>query len=459
MGLHLPERLTMNGEEKLKVVIAGGGIAAVEGMLALHELARSRIDLEVVAPNEALSIPALGVAEPFGLSAPPAVPLADVCRDMGAARRRDSVRSVDIATRTLQTERGDEIAFDALLVAIGATAETAVPGAITYRGPRDNAEIRKLLSEVERSEVARIAFAVPTSIQWPLPTYELALLTATELENQGMDAELFLVTNEASPLSLFGKRASDGVRELLEGVGVELITNAPAAEAGGSGLALHDGRILPADRVVASPRLTVPPIEGIPQGPEGFIGTDSSMRVEGMSRVYAAGDATWFPIKQGGVATQQADVAATVIASLVDPDIEIERFRPTLRGVLFTGGAPRFLRTAVGQRTEASTESVTPLWWPPAKVAGTHLAPYLAKLGLGVALQDLEPLNAENPEEAALEQRDALELALSAAEADAHSRDYRAALRWLDVAQQLSLALPEEYDAKRREWEDAAAGG
>jgi sulfide:quinone oxidoreductase len=443
----------MNERERLKVVIAGGGIAAAEAMLALHELAHPRIEIELISPNDVVAIPALGVAEPFGLAPAGELPLADVCRDVQASHRQDSIRAVDADARTVETESGDEVTFDALLLAIGATAQPALPGAITYRGPRDNALIRDLLDEVERGEAKRVAFAATTSARWPLPIYELALLTATELENRFVDAELCLVTNESSPLSLFGQRASHGVRELLEGLGVELVADARVAGAGGAGLTLHDGRVLTADRVVALPRLTVEPIEGIPQGPEGFIGTDSAMRVEDTPRVYAAGDATWFPIKQGGIAAQQADVAATAIASLAVPELEIEPFRPTLRGVLFTGGPPRYLRTVVGHRLEASAESVTPLWWPPSKVAGIYLSPYLANRGLGVALEDLEPVQTEHPEEAEAEQREALELALSAAEVDANSGDYRSAVRWLDVAQELNLALPDDYAEKRREWE------
>ena len=447
----------MNEQDRLKVVIAGGGIAAAEAMLALHELGHRRIELEVIAPNETVHIPALGVAEPFGLAARAELALSDLCRDVEASHRLDSVRAVDAGARTVRTERGHEVPFDALLLAVGTNAQPALPGAITYRGPRDNGLIRELLDDVERGDATRVIFAVTTSIRWPLPVYELALLTATELDRRWVDTQLSLVTEESLPLSLFGTRASQGVRELLEELDVELITGARVASAGGAGLTLQDGRVLTADHVVASPHLTVEPIEGIPQGPEGFIGTDSAMRVEGTPRVYAAGDATWFPIKQGGVATQQADVAASAIASLAIPEIEIESFRPTLRGVLFTGGPPRFLRTAVGRRAEASTESVTPLWWPPAKVAGKRLAPYLAHRGLGVTLEDLQPLQTEHPEEAEPEQREALELALSAAEADANSRDYPAAVRWLDIAEELNLALPEQYAEKRREWEAAAS--
>ena len=442
----------MKDEEQFKVVIAGGGVAAVEAMLALYELAHRRIELELIAPNDELILPALAVAEPFGITPPPAIPLDDVCRDVHASHRRDALRGIDAGARIAYTESGTEVPFDALLLAIGASAHPALPGALTYRGIRDNAEIHELLLAAEAGEVGRIVFAVPTSIQWPLPIYELALLTATELQSREADTILTLATHESSPLSLFGRRASDAVGDLLKEAGVELVTNARAAAFQAGGLALHDGRVLPAARVVASPRLTVAPIDGLPQGTDGFIGTDSAMQVEGTPRVYAAGDSTWFPIKQGGMAAQQADTAATAIASLVDPAIEVERFRPTLRGVLFTGGAPRYLRADVGRLAASSAESATPLWWPPAKVAGKHLAPYLAKRGLGVSLEDLEPLHGEGREGAEQDQREALDLALAAADADARGRDYQAALRWLDVAEELNLALPEEYAEKRRDW-------
>lgn len=449
----------MNEGTKFKVTIAGGGVAAVEAMLELHHLVGAQIDLELISPNEELRLPALAIGEPFGIAAPPAIPIAEVCRDVGAVHRRDGLRGIDPDARTAHTESGDQVPFDALLVAIGVFARPALPGALTYRGRRDNAEIGALLLAAEEGKVERIVFAIPTSIQWPFPIYELALLTATELQNRKASADLALITHESSPLALFGRRASRSVGELLDRAGVELVTNAHAAGIQGGGVALHDGRVFPADRVVASPQLGVPPIDGLPQGPDGFIGTDLEMRVEATPHVYAAGDATWFPIKQGGLAAQQADIAARSIASLIKPELEMKRFKPTLRGVLLTGGAPRYMRAEVGRRAASSAESAAPLWWPPAKVAGRHLAPYLAKRGLEVSLEDVEPLHGEDHQESEEDQHEALELALAAADADARWRDYRAALRWLDVAQDLNIGLPAAYAKKRRDWEAAASQG
>jgi hypothetical protein len=147
--------------------------------------------------------------------------------------------------------------------------------------------------------------------------------------------------------------------------------------------------------------------------------------VETLRHVYAAGDATWFPIKQGGIATQQADVAASAIASDLGLPVDPEVFEPVLRGVLLTGAAPEFIGA------EAH-------WDPRGKIAGRYLAPYFA----GQA----------GPSDVASNHEAALELALQAADAAAGWKDPKDALRWLDVAEGLNVALPMEYADKRREW-------
>ena len=102
-------------------------------------------------------------------------------------------------------------------------------------------------------------------------------------------------------------------------------------------------------------------------------------RVRGADDVYAAGDGTWFPVKQGGLACQQADAAAESIAAQAGADIEPAPFRPVLRGKLMTGAQPLYMRSDIsGTAGDESTSSGHTLWWPPGKVAGAYLAPYLA---------------------------------------------------------------------------------
>lgn len=101
--------------------------------------------------------------------------------------------------------------------------------------------------------------------------------------------------------------------------------------------------------------------------------------MEGVVDVFAAGDVTDFPIKQGGIATQQADAAAQAIAARAGAPVEPEPFRPVLRGVLLTGAVPRYLAAKVeGGHGETSEVAAEPLWWPPAKIVGRYLAPFLA---------------------------------------------------------------------------------
>ena len=108
--------------------------------------------------------------------------------------------------------------------------------------------------------------------------------------------------------------------------------------------------------MISLPRLEGRPIDGIPHDEDGFIGVDEHGGVIGLERVYAVGDVTTFPVKQGALATQQADTVAETIAAAAGAGIEPEPFDPVLRGVLFTGDQPRYLygRPTGGQAKRAS---------------------------------------------------------------------------------------------------------
>ncbi len=115
----------------------------------------------------------------------------------------------------------------------------------------------------------------------------------------------------------------------------------------------------------------------MPDAGRGFVPTNQHGRVEGRENVFAAGDITTFPLKQGGIATQQADAAAASIAALAGAPVRPRPFRPVLRGLLLTGLSPRFMSASLlDDSSEVDTE---PLWWPPAKIVGRYLAPFLAE--------------------------------------------------------------------------------
>ncbi|MDP9133865.1 MAG: hypothetical protein M3N56_03445 [Actinomycetota bacterium] len=235
--------------------------------------------------------------------------------------------------------------------------------------------MRALLDELEQGAVRRITFVAPTVVGWTLPLYELALLTARHAATKRLRLEIALVTPERRPLALFGERPSAAVAELLAAAGIEFIGASQVEVGAGEVRLVPGGRTLDVERLVALPLVRGPELQGVPAEPEfGFIPVDRHGRVDGLDRVYAAGDATSFPIKQGGLAAQQADAVAEHVAARHGARVEPSPFRPVLRGLLFAGGAERYLRAPEQGEGAAAAR---PLWWPPTKIAGRYLAPYL----------------------------------------------------------------------------------
>jgi len=231
---------------------------------------------------------------------------------------------------------------------------------------------------------------------------------------------------------------------------------------------LDHGASVAAGATVVLPPVQGPWIEGLPTDDQGFIPVDRHGRVAGAAGVYAAGDATSFPIKQGGLATQQADAAAATLAADLGLRSDAPAFRPVLRGLLLTGGAPLYLRAelegaeAVGRsrtvssrvRGEASTRA---LWWPPGKVAGRYLAPYLATARpIALGREPLVDRAATASHEPAPDADEALELALLLADEDARTGDLAQALHALDAAAALGGGvLPAAAAEKRAAWRAA----
>ena len=365
-----------------RVVIAGGGVAGIEALLALHALAAHRVELTLIAPTESFVYRPLAVAEPFALGSPRRTPLVDAARAADAAFVQAPLTSVDVAQRTVQLGDGQELPYDSLLLATGAAAEPALTdGVLTWDDRSDVDLLGGLLRDLEEGYSKRLAIVVPPGPGWPLPAYELALLIAGQARGMGVEPEITLVTPEQAPLAIFGSRAVEVVAEELQRAGVRVELGAYASVDPGPPRALvlrPSGRKLEIERVLSLPRLRGRAPNGVPADPDGFITVDAHGRVVGAEGVWAAGDGIAFPVKFGGLAAQQADAAAADIATLAGAAVERKPFRPVLRGRLLTSRGPRYLRyDAAGGGGEGEATSHT-LWWPPGKVAGRWLAPWLA---------------------------------------------------------------------------------
>jgi sulfide:quinone oxidoreductase len=349
--------------ESARVVIAGGGVAGLEACLALRSfLDEGQLAIDLLCPQPCFEYRPLAVLEPFDGAPSWRMELATFAADQSARLVRGALTAIDPDRRLAIPDYGDPLPYDALLVCVGARPVRAVRGAITFRGSRDAELVRAAL---ELLDGATIAFTAPLGAFWTLPLYELAILAAARLRSR---ARVLLAVPEATPLRAFGARASTAVGELLAAHGIEFRGGVRPVAADAGELELDDGERIRTDVVVALPALRGRPIEGLPQDAEGFVTVDDHGRVEGLDAVYAAGDMTTFPLKQGGLATQQADAAADTILARLGLPIVPRRFEGILRGVIYTDREPSYLRADTAPQSWS-------MWWPPSKIAGRHLAP------------------------------------------------------------------------------------
>jgi sulfide:quinone oxidoreductase len=368
----------------LRVLIAGGGVAGLEALLGLRDLAGERVTLRLLSPEPEFVYRPMAVAEPFGRGRAARHELSRIADDVGAELVMDALTGVDADAGVAVTARGERLRYDALLVAVGAGSEPALRRALTWTPETDPELFGGLLRDIDDGYVKRVAFVVPPGVAWALPAYELALMTGWQAWGMGHDdVRVTIYTPEDAPLALFGASAAAAVRDDLEEAGVEAETGVYVAEdPGGSGrFLLHPGeQVLDAERVVALPRAVGPGVHGLPSDQRGFVLTDRYGSVPGADRVWAAGDAVAFPVKQGGLASQQADAAAESIAALAGADVEPRPYRPVLRGLMLTGRGKAWMRQAAAGGDGEGTAVRRALWWPPTKIAGRYLSPYLAAL-------------------------------------------------------------------------------
>ncbi len=365
--------------EKLRVIIAGGGVAALETVLALGDLAADRTDVTVLAPNTEFVYRPMTVREPFAYGPAHRYPLAPIIRDAGAKLLADELVWVDPIKQTIHTKGGDSIEYDALMLALGAKASQRYTHALTIDDRRLDETLHGLIQDVEGGYVRSLAFVSPGRMAWPLPLYELALMTAGRAYDMDIKLSVTIVTPEDAPLAIFGAAVSSAVGELLQKAGIQTMNSAYAEIPAQGQVVINPGdRRLQVDRTIALPELYGPSVRGIPLGEHGFIPVDPYCQVPDVGPIYAAGDATAFAVKHGGVASQQADTAAQAIAALAGAPITPEHFDPVIRGMLLTDGKPLYLTAKItGGHGFSSEITDTPTWSPPSKIAAKYLAPRL----------------------------------------------------------------------------------
>ncbi|HEY7050413.1 MAG TPA: FAD-dependent oxidoreductase [Jatrophihabitantaceae bacterium] len=361
------------------VVICGAGVAGVEGLLRLRRLAGDRVDVTLVSPAEEFVYRPLTVLEPFTGQPARRYPIARIAADTGAHWVRDSLAWLDRDHRIVHTTGGRQLDYDALLLAIGGAEREPSPHVDVFSGRGEL--YRRVLDEVETGRTTQLAFVLPPGPSWPLPLYELALLTAARACATGRSLRLDFVIPGPRPLAAFGGDAGEIMARLLSDAGITLHPGSRPRIVAPRRLVLGpDEIVLVPDRIISLPTIAGPSVRGIPGfALDRFLHVDEYCRVlDTGGRIYAAGDATDLPVKHGGVGAQQADVAAAGIAHLAGVGPAPERLRPRIDASLITGGKPLYLSAYLidGTGWQARIHSEPP-WAAGQKVVAEELGRFL----------------------------------------------------------------------------------
>lgn len=371
-----PQRfLRASTTRPVDVVVAGGGIAGIEAVLALRDLGEDRLRIHVVAAHPSFSLRPQVLGEPWGRP-PLRLGLAALCESFGVAFTPARVNRVDTAARRLWTTAGQELAYERLLLAPG--------GRLTLPYPLTRViGFGTLPRTLAEAETGSVAIVVPPGTSWTLPAYELALLTAADHPGR----EVRVVTAEATPLEAFGPGAEAGIRAFLARHGVTVDCDHPVG--------LGDDPSDLADTVVALPLVQGPGLLGVAIDAEGFVRAGADMAVPGTDDVWVAGDAVAGGVKQGGLAAQHADMAAAAIVRSAGGSAPRARSGPVLRGKLAARGEELYLRRVLGGGHDGQT-SERPLWMPPSVVCAWRLARWLEHEG-GAAATALAHVSGPDP--------------------------------------------------------------
>jgi len=365
----------------MRVLTAGAGVAGLESGLALKALAGERVELTLISPERDFVYRPVSVLEPFVDAPPRKLSLASFVADVGAKHEVGTLERVEPERRLVHVSDGRALSYDALVIASGARLEQIGRGSIQLDISAIGASLHPLVQDIDRGSINSVAFVAPRPT-WPLLSYELALLSRARAHERGAELAISVVSEGARPVQELGPAVSDAVAQVLQEAGIDTIGEAGPIDSDAASITTAAGT-LAFDRVVAVPRLRGPGIDGLPSDGRGFLPIDLGGALLDVEHVYAAGDASDFPVKFGGVAARQADAVASAIAAAAGAPVEPRSFDGIVHGVLLNPAGRRSVYFSVRfdegvvceSRVSDSSESAA--WAPEAKLDAVYLAAYL----------------------------------------------------------------------------------
>src|SRR3954451_1676070 len=142
----------------LKVLVAGGGVAGLEALLALRDLAGDRVDLTLIEPASEFVFRPMATAETFARGHGQRVPMLRLASDVGARLHHARLTGVDGERQLAVVDDGEPLPYDALLVAVGAESEPAFRRAMTWTPETDPEVFGGLRRDMEEGYSKTVAF-------------------------------------------------------------------------------------------------------------------------------------------------------------------------------------------------------------------------------------------------------------------------------------------------------------
>ena len=325
--------MTVKGADmsKPRVLILGGGFAALEAAFLMRMRMRDAADITLVSDSHEFVFRPNTIYIPFG--ADPSSVLVGLHKPLARrhiAFQHGSVTGVDPAQQMVELADGRQLDYDRLIVATGAAmAPAEVPGLAEHAATIWTAEtmldvrerFMRVRSRARRGQTQRVLFLVPPNNKCAGPLYEIVLMLETWLRREGVREKVDIgwTTYEQSYIQAFGPRLHDVVKAEFAERGIEGWTNEIVEEVRPGEVRYVDGSVRGFDELIAfPPYVSAVRYEALPSDDRGFIGTDLGTRqVIGHPDIYAPGDAGDFPIKQAFLAFLQADTVAEHISSSV----------------------------------------------------------------------------------------------------------------------------------------------
>ena len=210
-------------EAPMRVLIAGGGMAALETVMALRSLAGDRVAIALIAPDAEFVYHPIAAKAPYAVGRMRRIPLERLLADAGAQRFPLNVSAVDPVARVVRTTAGREFEYDELVLALGADPVPVVQHATTWDDRTGAETLGGLLRDFELGYSRSLAVVIPSGPVWPLRGYELALILTQDARGMGLEIETSLVTPERSPLEMLGDEAVTAISDALREAGVAVV--------------------------------------------------------------------------------------------------------------------------------------------------------------------------------------------------------------------------------------------